>query len=308
MGNAMKAKIPIIVDTDLGGDIDDALALGMALGSPELDLRAVTTVHGDTIRRALLAARLLRTFGCGTVPVAAGLGQPLKEPYVPDLIEAQFLAVKGDEPAPPLVSDAAIDVIRRLVEEAPGEIVLVAIGALTNVAALVERFPEAAAMLREMVIMGAAFEDDEAEWNIKCDPEAAKIVLESGLPMRIMPFERTRHAVMPTEQLERLYRESRPAHYLLARLTHLWQGGYGFGCNPCLHDPLALGCLTNPTLYSFEPKAIEVIVEPGARRGVTVGHRDASSRALVCTEVDYGEFFKTFEERLFSERPGPGVN
>lgn len=301
----MKTGIPILVDTDIGGDIDDALALGMVLGSPELDLRAVTTVYGDTVRRALLAARVLRTFGCDTVPVAAGLGQPLKEPCIPDPIEAQFLAVQGDEPAPPLVSDAAVDVMRDCLAAAPGEIVLVAIGALTNVAALLEHHPETRATIRELVVMGGAFDRDEAEWNVKCDPEAAKAVLESDLPMRIMPFERTRHAVMPTDQVERLYRETRPALYLLARLVHLWQGGYGFGCNPCLHDPLALGCLTNPELYTFEPMAIEVVVAPGARRGVTVGHRDASSQASVCTAVNYGEFFQIFAERLFAEIPAP---
>ena len=128
------AKIPIILDTDIGTDIDDAFTLALILHSPELDLLAVTTASGDTQARARLAAKLLREAGRPEVAVAAG------EPGKPLPIDQCRWA--GDFSSPALTQQPAVEFLKEQIEKRPGEITLVPIGPLTNVGALLRRYPE----------------------------------------------------------------------------------------------------------------------------------------------------------------------
>src|SRR5579859_5102891 len=145
---APSPKIPILLDTDIGTDIDDAFAVALILRSPELDLLGVTTVSGDTQARARLAAKMLWEDGRRQVPVAAG------EPGKPLPIDQCRWAAGFTSPQ--LLREKAVDFLKRQIEKKPGEITLVAIGPLTNIAALLRTDPSIAHKIKRIVLMGGA--------------------------------------------------------------------------------------------------------------------------------------------------------
>jgi purine nucleosidase len=183
---------PIILDTDIGTDVDDAFALVMAVRKPHIDLRAVTTVYGDVDLRARMARKLLNLVGQPDIPVAAGEAQPLydgKDSYwggwegVGFLTEAD--AGLSYDPRP------AVRLMRETLLGTDQPLTLVGIGPLTNFAHLIRQHPEVRPQIKEIVCMAGSLRPNDEEWNVQCDPEAAKIMLESGLPLRLG----TRHFV-----------------------------------------------------------------------------------------------------------------
>src|SRR5579863_9829432 len=173
-------KIPILLDTDIGGDIDDAFAVALILRSPELDLLGVTTVSGDTQARARLAAKMLWEAGRHSVPVAAG------EPGKPLPIDQCRWAAGFTSPQ--LLKQSAVDFLKKQFDKRPGEITLVAIGPLTNIAALLRTDPSIACKIKRIVMMGGAiahgYGDNPQpvpEYNIYADAPAAQAVFTSGV-------------------------------------------------------------------------------------------------------------------------------
>src|SRR6516165_9777987 len=168
-------KIPVVLDTDIGTDIGDAFALALILKSPELELLGVTTVSGDTQARARLAAKLLWEAGGAwrEVPVYAG------EPGTPQPIDQARWATPFTSPA--LHADGAVNFLRREINRRPGAITVIAIGELTNVAALLQSDPSAASKIKRIALMGGSVErgyapdsKPEPEWNVKSNPQAAQ--------------------------------------------------------------------------------------------------------------------------------------
>jgi inosine-uridine nucleoside N-ribohydrolase len=250
---AADKPIPIILDTDIGTDVDDAFALGLILASPELELRAVTTSGGQTEDRAWLACRFITQCGKAGIPVAAG-AEPQAKSEVNDQIQyRRHPAAIFNRTLKP-VKEPAAEVLLAELKKQPGEITVVAIGPLTNVARLLTDHPEAAKLMKGIVIMGGSVRlgysgkaPPEPEWNIKLDVAAAKKVFESGIPLTVVPLDATALAKVPPEQQQKLFAAGRPLPWQVANLLELWNQPV-----PTLFDPVAVSALLRPEDFEFQ--------------------------------------------------------
>jgi purine nucleosidase len=256
----------IILDTDIGTNPDDCLALALVLASRELEPVAVTTVYGDVALRARIALKLLRLQGFqGNLPVAMGADRPLlrQRPVTWAGHEGQGLLELADEALQPSTQHA-VDLIVEAVMAHPGEIALVAIGPLTNVALAFLREPRLAQSLARLVVMGGVVGGAHAlhlpwtEHNFRSDPEAAQIVLSAGAPLAIVPLDVTTQVCIRLPDIERIRAAGDPYHQTLARQVALYppfaRRGWGY-----LHDPLAVAALVDPSLVTIEP--LRAVVE-----------------------------------------------
>ncbi len=246
------ANLPILLDTDIGSDIDDAFALALIVESPELDLLGVTTVSGDTAARARLAAKMLWMAGRKEVPVVAG------DPGKPMRMEQTRWAL--DFTSPQLRPEKAVDFLKAEIERQPGEITLVAIGPLTNVGALLKRHPEVGKKIKRIVLMGGSIargygKDPRpaAEYNIAADPAAAQAVFSSGVPILMVPLDVTAMLQLDNVGLHRVFSHLSPLTDALTLLYYLWNQE-----TPTLFDPMAVAMLIDPALCETQELAIEV--------------------------------------------------
>ena len=276
-------SIPILLDTDIGTDIDDAFALALILRSPELSLLGVTTVTGDTRARARLAAKMLWEAGRQEVPVAAGApGKPLP-------IEQTRWA--DGFTSPQLLDETAVDFLKKEFAKRPGEITLVAIGPLTSVASLLREDPAVAGKIKRIVLMGGAiaygYGNDPhpaAEYNIASDVSAAQTVFESGVPLYAAPLDVTAMLQVGPSDLHRIFTQLTPTTNALALLYHLWDHP-----TPTLFDPMAVAWLIDPTLCEARPLAVEVDAKGFTR--VVEGQRPNATVALKTDPKRFMEFY-----------------
>ncbi len=288
----MKAQ-RIILDTDIGDDIDDALALAVALHSPEVELHGVTTVFKNAPRRAVLARHLLQTFGRKKIPVIAGCSKPLLQPFEPGL-GSQFQMLEDDVWNE---SGHAVDFIvqaARVDEEPDPEnlLTLVPIGPLTNIAVALAREPELIPRVR-IVLMGGQWSKPAAEWNIVCDPEAAAIVFNSGAEISMVGLDVTMRCCLEAAHIETIAQKAGASAKLLSELIRLWQRDSQHA--PVLHDPLALLTLFDDCV-KFEDKRIEVAL-CGEERGRTIIVEDEPN-ARVAVDVDAPRAVAAFMSRV----------
>ncbi len=286
-GIASSREIPILLDTDIGSDIDDAFALALVLRSPELDLLGVTTVSGDTQARARLAAKMLCEAGRASVPVAGG------EPGKPLPIE-QTRWAEGFT-GPPLRQENAVELLKAEIERRPGEITLVAIGPLTNLAALLKRYPGVSQKTRRIVLMGGSIAhgygqdpNATAEFNIASDPPAAQVVFSSGIPILMVPLDVTAMLQLDSAGRHRLFTHLSPLTDALTLLYHLWNQE-----TPTLFDPMAAALLIDPTLCETQPLAIEV-----DSKGFTRAQKNKPPNATVALHTDPARFFDFYLRRV----------
>lgn len=244
--------IPVLLDTDIGTDIDDAFALALILRSPELQLLGVTTVSGDTQARARLAAKMLWDAGWPAVQVAAG------EPGKPLPIEQCRWA--DDFLSTALTPQSAVEFLRDQIESRPGEITLVPIGPLTNIGRLLRDYPGIGKKIKRIVLMGgsamrgyAPNSAPEAEYNIAQDPAAAQVVFKSGVPILMAPLDATAMLELGPEARHRIFTHLTPLTNDLTILYHLWNRP-----TPILFDPMAVAMLLDPSLCETQPLAIKV--------------------------------------------------
>ncbi len=274
-----RVATPIVIDCDPG--IDDAFALLLAIASPELDLRGVTTVAGNqTLERTTEnALAVLELAGRNDVPVAAGADRPL----VQELVTAED--AHGDSgvgaaslPAPSTgpVDRHAVDFLAEQARGAEPPLTLVALGPLTNVALLLARHPDAAAQIGRIVLMGGAVAEGNmtasAEFNVWTDPEAAARVFESGLDVTMVGLDVTNQAVLGREHAERL-RAHGPVGAAAAAMLDFYVGFYGeaydHGGSP-IHDAVAVAALVRPDLVETSERHVAVELGSGLCRGRTV--------------------------------------
>jgi len=281
------ARIPILLDTDIGTDIDDAFALALILHSPELELVGVTTVAGDTQARARLAAKLLREAGNPQIPVAAG------EPGPPQPIE-QTRWAEGFT-GPPLTSEKAIDLMKREIDRRPGELTLVAIGELTNVAALLKSDPSMGKKIKRLVLMGGAIAhgygqdlQPAAEWNIKSNPAAAQVVFASGMPILMVPLDVTAMLQLDAAARHRVFTRLTPLTNALTILYHLWNEE-----TPILFDPMAVALIIDPSLCETESLLIGV-----DGKGFTRREAGRATNAVVALKTDPKRFLEFYLSRV----------
>ncbi len=285
--------VRVAVDTDIGDDIDDAFALTLASLSPELELKGVTTVYGDVRARAELAARLLGALGRDDVPVAVGASHPLVG-EAPTWRPTYHEGLKGVEGrSARIVEVSAVDLLEELVEA--GEIdVLVTIGPLTNAALLFLKRPDLAGKVR-LVSMCGAFTLNTAEYNIKCDPEAAGRVLAAPCDKLLVGLDVTLKCRMSREMVEELYGLGGEYARVLSSYLKVWMERSGH--LPILHDPLAVATVFAPDLVKTEPARVEVELAGRHTRGYTVVV-GGKPNARVCKDVDADRFLRLFAERV----------
>lgn len=244
----------IILDTDIGDDIDDAYALTLLATRPGVKLLGVTTAFGQTHERAQLAAKLLHVIGRDDVPVCAGRTGEAK-------IGTQYGWARGFT-SKSIRQEDAVTFLKRQIDRNPGEITLIAIGALSNVGDLFARYPETASKIKGLFIMGGAVHvgynnkpPAEPEWNIRCDPPAAKVVFTSGVPLTMAGLESTTMMKFDAPLQKRLFARGTAATDALAALTLLWGGG-----TPTLFDTVAVARALDQ--HFADEETLNVVVEP----------------------------------------------
>lgn len=279
----------IIIDTDPG--VDDAMAIFLALRSPELKVEAITPVSGNVPLELTLpnALRLVEIAGREDVPVAAGASLPL----VRRLVTARYAHGKNglggvDFPPPRIkpVAETATEIICRLVRGNPGEITIVAIGPLTNVATVLRSDPEIAGMIPAIVIMGGALAHGNitpaAEFNLYVDPEAARIVFDAGIPLTMVGLDVTEKVLLTDAHVQKLLAANNPvsqaaAKIMKATIDRMRQEN--FGAAVAMHDPLTVASLLDPHLLTFTDYCVEIETEGEFTAGMTVGYGHPPVRA-----------------------------
>ncbi len=264
---------PVILDTDIGTDPDDLLALLMVAGSPELELVAVTTTYGDTRLRARIAAQTCRWISLDPI-IAVGPSAPISKR------EIWYAGNEANQIDEPLVEQEdlpdAVETILDLATRHAGRLMIIAIGPLTNVAHAVQRDPTLPQKIDTISIMGGDFANRGAtEHNFACDSEAARIVMEAGFKTRVIGVEQTRRLALQPEETGRW--TNGPASPLRRRLASDlgWWRTFHQTDDILVHDPLAVAMVTHAHLFRFVSRGETVHVD-GDWAGRVVAASDTS--------------------------------
>ncbi|PFH09947.1 inosine-uridine nucleoside N-ribohydrolase [Collimonas sp. PA-H2] len=287
----------VIVDTDIGDDIDDAFAVALLLNSPGFEILGFTTAWGDTGLRAQLLERLLRETGHGEIPVARGIATTSMTPFT----QARW-AQRGSSPAqaPP-----AVDFLLQQIRLHPGQITLIALGPLTNIGAAITRDPATFRQLKRVVLMGgsvrAGYRKSEyvaprppdKEYNIAADIPAAQKLFTSGAPIVMMPLDSTQVRLDEAER-NALFGHGSPLTDALTLLYHQWTDSYQpWASNtPTLFDVVPVAYLADRRICPTT--AMHIVVD---REGYTREEAGAAN-AEVCLAPDKPLFFDLFMQRL----------
>jgi len=323
----------IIIDTDPGigvpgADIDDGLAIILALMSPELNVEAITIVNGNVEMEegTQNALRILELMDRKDIPVARGMDRPLVRDMKP--VRAAFNKVLhqgkdnfNQEPLPSLkpVAEHAVDLLITKVMNYPNEITVIAIGPLTNVAMAMLKEPRFAENMQELIVMGgcatmlAQNMTTVAEFNMYSDPDAAKIVFQSGAKITMVGLDVTMDVFFTRDHLQELRNYQSPlVEYIISRsepwIDFLgkafpkWEK-YQNGC--ALHDPLAIGVVLDPSIVTIEKAYVDVETKSNLTRGQIVADRglaimqpEHDYNVGVCVDVKADEFIILFMNRI----------
>jgi inosine-uridine nucleoside N-ribohydrolase len=301
---------PIVLDCDPGHD--DAIALLLAVASPELELVGVTTVSGNQTldKTTANAIRVLELVGKGDVPVAAGAERPLvREQYVAAYVHGESGLDGPDLPPPSAepVREHAVEFLAERIRERDGKLTLVPTGPLTNVALLLALHPDARP--ERIVLMGGSIGEGNvspsAEFNIWADPEAARRVFESGIDTTMVGLDVTHEALITDEHTERL-RASGRVGTVVAELMDFYSAfhkqRYPDLAGSPMHDPVALAHVIRDDLLQTKHVGVEVDCSWGAGRGRTNvdlrGRMGWEPNAHVAYAVDAEGFAELLLERI----------
>jgi inosine-uridine nucleoside N-ribohydrolase len=302
---------PVILDVDPGHD--DAIAIMLACGSPELEVRAVTTVAGNvplekTTRNAL---RVLTLIGRGDVPVGMGAEAPLVRPlHTAENIHGES-GLDGPELSEPAFAPdgrGAVQLVADVVEASAEPITLVPTGPLTNVATFLEEHQHLKANISRIVLMGGSIGPGNttpaAEFNIYVDPEAARIVFGSGMPIMMVGLDVTHEATAGPEEVRRLRdlgRVGEVAAELATFFTSTYERVFGFEAPP-IHDAVAVAAVVEPEILKTRPMRVEIECRGELTRGETVcdlrGVWGKPPNAEVGLELDREVFFEILYRSL----------
>lgn len=293
-GAEKHAPAPVIFDTDIGTDIDDAYALAALTHRPELQVLGVTTVSGDAVARARLAAKLLAVAGGHWVSLPVYAGTSGSTQYMKQVEWANGFS------APNLHDSGGVEFMRREINGRPGEVTIIAVGELTNVAALLDSDPDVAKKIRAIALMGGAVyrgyapgSRPEPEWNIKSNAAAAKRVFESGVPLLVAPLDSTADLRLTPEMRVELFARGTPLNDALAALNSIWRHTNTWkGENPTLFDVLPVALVMPRTPYELTSLRIEVGAD-GSTKPVP-----GKPNAQIALKVDEAQFMREFVERL----------
>jgi len=303
----------ILIDTDPG--IDDALAILLALASPEVQVEGLSIVFGNCavehgLRNALAVLDLVKA---GPIAVAQGMERPLVQPLLlaPETHGDTGLGyARLPDPQREACRQHAVDFIIDTLRSAPGEITLVALAPLTNLAMAIRREPRVVNWVREVIIMGGAIRHQGnttplAEFNVYCDPHAAHIVYHSGMPITLVPLDVTYQVVLRPEHVQGLLALPSPVSRFIADATRFYMEFHDAyqkieGC--VINDPLALALAFAPDLVRTQSLYVDVDISGGVCMGKTFAdfYRMTGKPAnmQVALEVDSERFLALFMERM----------
>src|SRR6266851_1372745 len=276
----------VIIDTDPG--VDDALALLLAMRSPELRIEAITAVAGNVPLELTLpnALRMVEIAGRTDIPVAAGAKAPLLRRLVTAAYAHGENGLGGavfPEPRTHPVKEPASEVIRQIARKFPGEVTLLTIGPLTNIATALNVDPEVAGMIRALVMMGGSLSGGNitpaAEFNVYVDPEAARIVFQSGIPITMVGLDVTRKTSLTQDHVRRLEAAQNPVSQAAAKIArnainHNREQGFLVG--PNMHDSLAVAAFLDPSILKFNQYYVDVETVGELTAGETLGYSPMS--------------------------------
>lgn len=291
----------ILIDTDLGDDIDDAAALMMAFNSPELDIVGITTVFLDTEKRARMVTDLCGWYGKTDIPVLAGARSPLIER--PDINQEpiQYGILRNENLYEPDRSEDAADFIIRMVRENP-DLIIVEMGEMTNLGIAFYREPQLMKNV-EIIAMGGVFKNCYPEWNLKCDPEAARIVMDYANNLKMFGLDVTKYCKLPPELLESLCTKENERMQYYKRGTEIFRESTGYIMT--LHDALLIAYLVCEDVVTLKKEDFTVELNGEKTRGAIVLQGNAydleteSKREFYYAEhVDLEKFYAIVKEKL----------
>ena len=292
----MLEKIPVLLDTDIGSDIDDALCLAYLLHQPQCDLLGITTVSGQPVHRAMLADAVCKAVGRSDIPIHPGCEQPLlieqRQKIAPQKeVLDRWPHRQGFEP------NSAVKFLRDTIRSRPGEITLLAIGPLTNIGLLFRLDPEIPSLLKSLVLMGGAFSFPlrgmglPVEWNMILDPHAASIVYAAeGLQVTAIGLDVTTQCLLSADVCRNQLRGG--VLDLVREAAEVW-----FKVRPeiTFHDPLAAVAIFHPELMQYDAGRVSIELVSESLAGMAL--LDSSSETKthkVARTVDADGFFQEF--------------
>ena len=287
----------VIIDTDIGDDIDDAFAIALALRSPELQILGITTTFGDTETRAKLLDRFLAEVGRPEISVAAGAPSPPKSALT------QRRYAEAGHYAKPSHPDAVAFLLEQI-RRYPGQITLIAIGPLMNVGAAINKDPATFGKLKRVIIMGGSIkrgygdlgfgppQPPQPEWNILNDVPSAQKLFAAGVPLFVMPLDSTQ---LKMDEVKRafLFSQGTPLTDALTLLYHQWGQE-----TPTLFDPMTIAFLVDPRLCPVQPMHIRVDEEGFTRPESGPANAPIAPNAQVCLDSNPDSFFRFYLNRV----------
>jgi len=293
----------VIIDTDIGDDIDDAFAVALALRSPELQILGITTTFGDTETRAKLLDRFLAEASRPDIPIAAGAPTPPKGTFTQRRYAESGHFARSSHPG-------AVAFLLDQVRRNPGQITLLAIGPLMNVGAAIDKDPTTFRKLKRIIMMGGSIKrgygdlgfgpppPPEPEWNILNDIPSAQKLFAAGVPLFVMPLDSTQ---LKLDEVKRafLFSQGTPLTDALTLLYHQWGQQ-----TPTLFDPMTIAFLVSPSLCPVQPMRIRVDdkgftrPDPGPSSASNSSNTPTSPNAQVCLDSNPDAFFRFLLPRL----------
>jgi purine nucleosidase len=288
-------RMKVVLDTDIGTDIDDAWALGYAVKSPSFELLGVTVTDADTPRRAKLACKLLSRLGRTDVPVAIGRQTPA---VPPDRVDYQFAWAEDFDAYRPSATPA-VEFLAETIRKNPGAVTLIAVGPLQNLGDLVRQHPDVVPLVKRVVLMsgsiGASYYGPTAvaEWNVKLAIPEAQAVYAAAWPLTIVPLDSTSYVRLEDQERETLRRAGTPLVIALEALLRLWTDRPA--SRMTLHDQLALAETQHPGRFFGRCASMPLRVDSS---GYTRVDPAAGHPVNVCLEPKRGEFMTHFLGQL----------
>jgi purine nucleosidase len=287
----------VIIDTDIGDDIDDAFAVALALRSPEMQILGITTTFGDTETRAKLLDRFLAEAGHPEIPVAAGAPTPPKSTFTQRRYAENNRYAKASHPD-------AVTFLLEQIRRNPGQITLIAIGPLMNVGAAIDRDPETFRKLKRVVMMGGSIKrgygdlgfgpptPPQPEWNILNDIPSAQKLCAAGVPLFVMPLDSTQ---LRMDEVKRafLFSQGTPVTDALTLLYHQWGQE-----TPTLFDPMTIAFLVSVNFCPVQPMHIRVDDKGFTRPDPGPPAAPNPPNAQVCLESNPDAFFRFYLSRV----------
>ena len=309
----------IILDTDIGTDVDDVMAVVLAAVSPEIKLEGITTVYGDVDLRCRMVAKVLKLLGRQDVPVMAGSRDVLLRNR-----EIWWLGHEGEglltEEDADLKYDSrhAVDFIIDTVMNNPGEISLIAIGPFTNIAIALAREPRIAEKVKQIIVMGGSARLgtngmylEHSDHNVSRDPESASLVFRSGAPIVMCGYDVTRQVLVGEKEINQLENTDSEVNHAMARMMRIWFK-YWKRDYTAMNDPLCVALAYDPSFCSGPMMNVEVEYDHRHPTGHTICSLSKTpwtppeyleteipeGNVKVCLEVDAERFINQLMERV----------